>query len=95
MILLARNLVRVSQVPWISDRHAAEIIALWDRLPDSDKAAVVHQERFRDHIIQGRNRTSKTFAVRRVDRLKWHVYLTLLRVKKTTILYAFIANLTA
>ncbi|KAJ8007961.1 hypothetical protein DPEC_G00099780 [Dallia pectoralis] len=53
VVLLAKCLVRLLEGPWISNRQANEIVALWERLRDVDKMAVVYPERFRDRVLQG------------------------------------------
>ncbi|KAJ7985054.1 hypothetical protein DPEC_G00361160 [Dallia pectoralis] len=70
VVLLAKCLVRLLEGPWISNRQANEIVALWERLRDVDKMAVVYPERFRDRVLQGRFRNSKTTVTQGKDSMQ-------------------------
>ncbi|KAK9963911.1 hypothetical protein ABG768_005130 [Culter alburnus] len=51
---LARYLVELREKPCISDREAADIVCLWDRLPDSDRQGVSYLPRHKERLLQGR-----------------------------------------
>ncbi|XP_056615538.1 uncharacterized protein LOC130430446 [Triplophysa dalaica] len=48
----ARYLVELREKPCLSDREAAVIIQLWDRLPDSDKQGLSYPPRHKDKVLQ-------------------------------------------
>ncbi|XP_051953220.1 uncharacterized protein LOC127623061 [Xyrauchen texanus] len=54
VVELARYLVELREKPCVSDREAADIVRLWDRLPDSDKQGVSYPSRHKDRLLQGR-----------------------------------------
>ncbi|XP_056614654.1 uncharacterized protein LOC130429852 [Triplophysa dalaica] len=53
VVELARYLVELREKPCLSDREAAVIIQLWDRLPDSDKQGLSYTSRHKDKVLQG------------------------------------------
>ncbi|XP_029545709.1 uncharacterized protein LOC115147586 [Salmo trutta] len=70
VVLLAKSLVRLLEGPWISNRQIEEIMALWGNLPERDKAAVSYPERFRDRVLQGHFKNSKTSTVKGEESMK-------------------------
>ncbi|XP_016328244.1 uncharacterized protein LOC107677738 [Sinocyclocheilus anshuiensis] len=71
---LARYLVELREKPCISDREAADIVRLWDRLPDSDRQGVSYPPRHKERLLQGRFKTthSKTLTCHGKESLKWY-----------------------
>ncbi|KAL2080220.1 hypothetical protein ACEWY4_024015 [Coilia grayii] len=55
---LAKALVELRHQSFVTQRQTAEIIRLWQRLTDRDKAVVTFPPRFRDRLIQGRFKTT-------------------------------------
>ncbi|XP_029546018.1 uncharacterized protein LOC115147899 [Salmo trutta] len=70
VVLLAKSLVRLLEGPWISNRQIEETMALWGNLPERDKAAVSYPERFRDRVLQGHFKNSKTSTVKGEESMK-------------------------
>ncbi|KAL1269401.1 hypothetical protein QQF64_031690 [Cirrhinus molitorella] len=67
---LARYLVELREKPCISDREAADIVRLWDRLPDTD--SVSYPLRHKERLLQGRFKAthSKTSTCHGKESLK-------------------------
>ncbi|XP_058628833.1 uncharacterized protein LOC131538758 [Onychostoma macrolepis] len=72
VVELARYLVELREKPCVSDREAADIFRLWDRLPDSDKQGVSYPPRHKDRLLQGRFKAthSKTSTCHGKESLK-------------------------
>ncbi|XP_016115196.1 uncharacterized protein [Sinocyclocheilus grahami] len=69
---LARYLVTLREKPCVSDREAADIVRLWDRLPDSDRQGVSYPPRHKERLLQGRFKAthSKTSTCHGKESLK-------------------------
>ncbi|XP_059389973.1 uncharacterized protein LOC132123402 [Carassius carassius] len=69
---LARYFVGLREKPCVSDREAADIVRLWDRLPDSDRQGVSYPPRHKDRLLQGRFKAthSKTSTCHGKESLK-------------------------
>jgi len=72
VVELARYLVELREKPCVSEREAADIVRLWDRLPDSDKQGVSYPARHRERLLQGRFKAthSKTSTCHGKESLK-------------------------
>ncbi|XP_066501475.1 olfactory receptor 52K1-like [Hoplias malabaricus] len=54
MVRLARYLVNLRDEASLSEKQVADIVALWNCLPDDDKQRVSYQPRHRERLLQGR-----------------------------------------
>ncbi|XP_066522256.1 uncharacterized protein [Hoplias malabaricus] len=58
VVRLARYLVDLRDEACLSEKQVADIVALWNRLPDVDKQRVSYQPRHRERLLQGRFKAS-------------------------------------
>ncbi|XP_066528394.1 uncharacterized protein [Hoplias malabaricus] len=58
VVRLARYLVDLRDEACLSEKQVADIVALWNRLPDVDKQRVSYQSRHRERLLQGRFKAS-------------------------------------
>lgn len=62
VVALAHALVELRHHAFVRQQQAREIVALWERLADPDKASVTFPPRHQDRLVQGRFRTSNRHA---------------------------------
>ena len=62
VVPLAHALVDLRDRAFVPHRQARDIIALWQKLSDRDKAAVTFPPRHQDRLVQGRFKTSHRHA---------------------------------
>ena len=62
VVPLAHALVDLRDRAFVPHRQARDIIALWQKLLDRDKAAVTFPPRHQDLLVQGRFKTSHRHA---------------------------------
>ena len=58
LVALAHALVELRHHAFVTVRQTREIIALWERLTERDKAAVTFTPRHQDRLVKGRFKTS-------------------------------------
>ncbi|XP_035390281.1 uncharacterized protein LOC118242582 [Electrophorus electricus] len=65
VVNLADSLVDLRHQAFVTQQRVDSIVALWDKLPESDKGGVAYPPRHRDRLIKGRFKSSysKTFVV--------------------------------
>ena len=62
VVALALALVELRHHAFVTVRQAREIVALWERLTERDKAAVTFPPRHQDKLVKGRFKTSHRHA---------------------------------
>lgn len=60
VVRLATSLVELRHCAFVSRKQEAEIVALWDKLPEGDKTAVSYPPRHKDRLVQGRFKSSSS-----------------------------------
>lgn len=60
MIALAHALVELRHQAYVTQKRALEIVALWLKLSDRDKAPVSFPPRHQDQLLKGRFKTSRS-----------------------------------
>ncbi|KAG7454080.1 hypothetical protein MATL_G00263900 [Megalops atlanticus] len=58
VVALAHGLAELRHHAFVTQRQAREIVALWQKMSDRDKAAVTFPPRHQDRLVQGRFKTS-------------------------------------
>ncbi len=58
-VRLAQALVELRHHAFVTQRQVREIVALWQKLSDRDKAAISFPPRHQDRLVKGRFKTSK------------------------------------
>ncbi|XP_028648231.1 uncharacterized protein LOC114644165 [Erpetoichthys calabaricus] len=56
VVNLASSLVKLRHHPYVTQQQVAEIVTLWERLPEGDKAPVRFPPRHQERLVQGRFR---------------------------------------
>ncbi|XP_076836799.1 uncharacterized protein LOC143482336 [Brachyhypopomus gauderio] len=72
VVNLADSLVELRHQAFVTPQRVDGIVALWDKLPESDKGGVVYPPRHRDRLVKGRFKSSysKTSVVAGTESLK-------------------------
>ncbi|XP_076851096.1 uncharacterized protein LOC143501317 [Brachyhypopomus gauderio] len=72
VVNLADSLVELRHQAFVTQQRVDGIVALWDKLPESDKGGVVYPPRHRDRLVKGRFKSShsKTSVVAGTESLK-------------------------
>ncbi|XP_041947807.1 uncharacterized protein LOC121708916 [Alosa sapidissima] len=62
VVALAHALVELRHHAFVTQRQSREVVALWDKLADRDKASVTFPPRHQDKLVKGRFKTSNRHA---------------------------------
>ncbi|KAG7524491.1 hypothetical protein JOB18_012650 [Solea senegalensis] len=63
LVALAHSLVELRHRPFVTAHQSREVVALWEKLTERDKALVTFPRRHQDRLVQGRFKTSNRVAV--------------------------------
>ncbi|XP_039599300.1 uncharacterized protein LOC120522416 [Polypterus senegalus] len=73
VVNLALSLVKLRHHAYVTQQQVADIVTLWERLPEGDKAPVRFPPRYQERLVQGRFRRkhSQTIVTPGVESLRW------------------------